>query len=551
MDLEQFSQSIIQHGYAEQRLLDKAIALNNSSLSGSTIGAVAQALIDMGIISEEALYDIYAQLTGLKIWQGDGEFLSECESLSRTYMAFNRILPVKKDEQLLLITDDATDEGLHEMLTRLIPEAEVQLLASSVFNPLLDENFSDELSEQESEEQEFGNENEIEHLKDLALEAPIIRLVTDMINTAVRLGASDIHLEPFRHTVELRYRVDGVLLNRAPPSPEDYPAVISRIKILAELDIAERRLPQDGRIRTKSAGRDIDLRISTLPTPYGEDVVMRLLDKKGKILTLNKMGLSLPVLNSLKGNLKKSHGIILVTGPTGSGKTTTLYAALQSLIDGHKKIITVEDPVEYEIAGISQIAVNESIGMTFAKALRSILRHDPDIIFIGEIRDLETAEIAIQSSLTGHLVLSTLHTNTAMGAITRFMDMGIPDYLLASSLQMVTAQRLVRRLCEHCKTIDEELERTTRSHFQIPENAIIYKPVGCNKCAQSGYSGRLLIAEYREMNTEIRNAILNEPNTDVLEQAAVKSHDGNLMTDGIRKVVQGITSMEEVLRVAG
>jgi len=551
MQLEQFKQALIEHGYAEQRILDKAISLNKTQTNISSVTALAQTLIDMGIISEEALYDIYAQLSGLAIWQGDGEFLAECEPLSRSFMAYNRILPVNNNEQLLLITDDAADEGLHQMLHSLLPDAEVQLRPVSVFSHLLEDHFSTELSDLSDEQDDLSADNEIEHLKDLALEAPIIRLVSDMINTAVQLGASDIHLEPFRNSVELRYRVDGVLLNRPPPSMEEYPAVISRIKILSELDIAERRLPQDGRIRTKSAGRDIDLRISTLPTPYGEDVVMRLLDKKGKILALDSMGLSPPILEPLKANLKKSNGIILVTGPTGSGKTTTLYAALQTLIDGKKKIITVEDPVEYEIPGISQIAVNETIGMTFAKALRSILRHDPDIIFIGEIRDLETAEIAIQSSLTGHLVLSTLHTNSAMGAITRFMDMGIPDYLLASSLQMVTAQRLVRRLCEHCKQVDDAFEQSSRSHYHIPENNIIYKPIGCNKCAHSGYSGRLLIAECREMNSEIRHTILNEPNTDKLEQSAAKIHKGNLLTDGMDKVAQGLTSMEEVLRVAG
>ena len=417
-------------------------------------------------------------------------------------------------------------------------------------------------SEQQSAEDEvedsfdsFGGDEEfIEHLKDLASEAPVIRRVNQIIHQALDMGASDIHIEPFDDGLHLRYRVDGVIKEMSDPPPLDQAAAIaSRIKLLAHLNIAERRLPQDGRIMTRVKGHELDLRVSTIPTVHGESIVMRVLDRQSIRLSLESMGFSESVLQDYRELLHRPHGVLLLTGPTGSGKTTTLYASLATLDSQALKIITVEDPVEYQLNGINQIQVQPQIELDFARALRSILRQDPDIIMIGEMRDSETAQIAVQSALTGHLVLSTLHTNTAAGAITRLEDMGIERYLITSSVNGVLAQRLVRRLCAHCRT-EVELEPSVASSSGLsrwmPEHQQhIYTAKGCEHCQGTGYSGRIAIHELLVLNDALQKAVLDGVDATGLHALARQNGLHTLYEDGLKKVVAGITSLEEVLRV--
>lgn len=503
-------------------------------------------IVDMGLLSWDALYDIFADVTGLPLWDGEGDPFID-EGFPEGFLDYNRILPVQRADGPCFVLEDPEDDGLIDMLRRLRPDVPLALAPPQRLKPALAALFGQ--NEDEAEARGFGAED-ISHLKDLALEAPIIRKVNELITAGVEMRASDIHLEPGKQGIELRYRVDGVLHAGSPPSPEDYPAVSSRIKILANLDIAERRLPQDGRIRLRTAGRDVDIRVSTLPTPHGEDIVLRLLDQKAQSLSLQSTGLTARIVERYRETLRRSNGLILVTGPTGSGKSTTLYSCLTEIIDGTRKIITVEDPVEYEIPGITQIQVNEGAGLNFSTVLRSILRHDPDVIFIGEIRDRETAEIAVQASLTGHLVLSTIHTNSATGAIGRFLDMGVADYLLSSSLVAISAQRLLRRLCEDCRRL-ELPDAVAVERFGLDPEQPLYQASGCPKCARTGYRGRLPIGEMLEMTPALRQQILHDPSTGALNSAA---HAGNFKTmidDGLDRVREGLTTMEEVLRVAG
>ncbi|WP_420894326.1 GspE/PulE family protein [Vandammella animalimorsus] len=392
----------------------------------------------------------------------------------------------------------------------------------------------------------------VEHLKDLASEAPVIKLVNAIIGRVIDLRASDIHLEPFEDGLHVRYRVDGVINVAEIIAPRLAPAVGSRVKLLAHLDIAERRLPQDGRIKTRVKGRELDLRVSTVPTVYGESIVMRVLDRASVRLNLDDMGFAPDTLARFNELLAKPHGIFLVTGPTGSGKTTTLYAGLAKLDADSQKIITVEDPVEYQLAGINQIQVHPQINLTFANALRAILRQDPDIIMIGEMRDGETAQIAVQSALTGHLVLSTLHTNTAPGAIIRMEDMGVERYLITSSVNGVLAQRLVRTLCPHCKQPHElapqVLQDTGLARFMQPGQTL-YRPVGCEHCRGTGYKGRTGIHELMALDEVLRRAILDGKDAAELASLAARRGMLSLYEDGLRKVTQGLTSLEEVTRV--
>ncbi|WP_238946272.1 GspE/PulE family protein [Vandammella animalimorsus] len=392
----------------------------------------------------------------------------------------------------------------------------------------------------------------VEHLKDLASEAPVIKLVNAIIGRVIDLRASDIHLEPFEDGLHVRYRVDGVINVAEVIAPRLAPAVGSRVKLLAHLDIAERRLPQDGRIKTRVKGRELDLRVSTVPTVYGESIVMRVLDRASVRLNLDDMGFAPDTLARFNELLAKPHGIFLVTGPTGSGKTTTLYAGLAKLDADSQKIITVEDPVEYQLAGINQIQVHPQINLTFANALRAILRQDPDIIMIGEMRDGETAQIAVQSALTGHLVLSTLHTNTAPGAIIRMEDMGVERYLITSSVNGVLAQRLVRTLCPHCKQphdlAPQVLQDTGLARFLQPGQTL-YRPVGCEHCRGTGYKGRTGIHELMALDEVLRRAILDGKDAAELASLAARRGMLSLYEDGLRKVAQGLTSLEEVTRV--
>jgi general secretion pathway protein E len=400
------------------------------------------------------------------------------------------------------------------------------------------------------EEQDLGD---IEHLKDLASEAPVVRLVNLLITHALESRASDIHIEPFENRLIVRFRIDGVLNEVESPPRRLSAAVISRVKIMANLDIAERRLPQDGRIKLRVQGKEIDLRVSTVPTMHGESVVMRILDKGGVPLDFASLGFDGKLLEIFLEALSQPHGILLVTGPTGSGKTTTLYTALDRLNQPDVKILTVEDPVEYQMPGINQIQVRPQINLNFANALRSIVRQDPDVIMIGEIRDLETAEIAVQSALTGHLVLSTVHTNDAPSTVNRLLDMGIEDYLLTSTVVGILAQRLVRSLCPHCrkpyKALPEVIGQMGLARFAGPGEVTLYHPGGCEHCSGTGYHGRLGIMEMMPMTDRVRSLVMRHANSTDLRAAAVEEGMESMFENGLRKAVAGVTTVEEVLRV--
>lgn len=377
--------------------------------------------------------------------------------------------------------------------------------------------------------------------------APVIRLINALLSQAVREKASDIHIEPFERRVSVRFRVDGVLRDVLSPRAELGPVLVSRLKVMARLDIAEKRLPQDGRIRVQLAGHAVDIRLSTIPSSFGERVVLRLLDQAAGQLQLEQLDMPPTMLSSLQRALHKPHGIILVTGPTGSGKTTTLYAGLQSINSRERNILTIEDPVEYQLPGIGQTQVNTRVDMSFARGLRAILRQDPDVVMVGEIRDQETAAIAVQASLTGHLVLSTLHTNTAAGAVTRLQDMGVEAFLLSSSLTLVVAQRLVRCLCSHCRQPTQiDLREAERLH--LPVDATVYTAVGCEHCNHSGYRGRTGLYEIIEVDTGLRRLIHDGAGELALEQYA-RQHSTSIHEHGRQRILAGQTSVEEVLRV--
>jgi general secretion pathway protein E len=392
-------------------------------------------------------------------------------------------------------------------------------------------------------------DEEIERLKDLASEAPVIRLVQRAIDDAVRQKASDIHLEASENALHVRIRLDG-LLREAQSHPKGLaPSVVSRIKVMAGLNIAERRLPQDGRTRVTVQGKDIDFRVATSPTLHGESVVLRILDRQDVALDFDALGFDAPLKAQLRSAIARPHGIVLVTGPTGSGKTTTLYAALKEINTPDKKILTVEDPVEYVVTGINQVPIKPQIGLTFASALRSFLRQDPDVMMVGEIRDRETAEIAIQAALTGHLLLSTLHTNTAAAAVTRLLDMGIDDYLLTSTLHLIVAQRLVRKLCERCREpYDPAADARSRLGVDLDRTLTWYRPVGCPAC-QGGYKGRTTIVEALTMSDAVRAKILARADAHQVEQVAIAEGMRTMFAHGIERVNAGLTTAEEVLRV--
>lgn len=404
--------------------------------------------------------------------------------------------------------------------------------------------------EDEAFEENLDLEGPIDILDSAADEAPVIRFVNSIIFRAVKERASDIHIEPYERDVVYRFRINGVMTEILRQPKKTHAAVSSRIKVMARLDIAEKRLPQDGRIKIKIAGKDIDIRLSTVPVQAGERIVMRVLEKNNTALNLETLGFRGKVLEGLQELGGRKHGVLYVTGPTGHGKTTTLFAILDRIKTPDKMIITVEDPVEYEIPGISQIQVNHKIDLTFAIALRSILRQNPDVVMIGETRDKETAEIAINASLTGHFVLSTLHTNDASSAPTRLIDMGVQPFLISSSLAGVLAQRLIRTLCSACK------QRGTLSEYEmmmldiddVPDSATIFKPVGCPRCSNTGYSGRTVVSELLLMNDEIRALIIQKTDAATIKKAAVRANMRTLRGDALDKIFEGITSVEEIMR---
>jgi len=395
--------------------------------------------------------------------------------------------------------------------------------------------------------------DDVDRLKDIASEAPVIRLVNLLINQAVEAGASDIHIEPMENELRVRYRIDGVLRPVDSPPHRLSSAIISRVKIMAKLNIAERRLSQDGRIAMAVRGKDIDLRVATTPTIHGEAVVIRILDRAHVELNLTSLGFDESVLGPFRTLLTQPHGIVLVTGPTGSGKTTTLYSALSEINTSDKKILTIEDPVEYHLQGINQVQVKPQIGLTFAGALRSFLRHDPDIIMIGEIRDLETAQIAVQAALTGHLILSTLHTNDAATAVTRLLDMGVEDYLLTSTINGIAGQRLLRKLCSACsepyEPIPELVSRLKLERLTGGEPIVLRRAVGCPLCHHTGYRGRTSIVEVLAASDGIRQAVLKNADGNHIMKIALEEGMQTMASHGLKKAIAGVTTIDEVLRV--
>src|SRR5438876_144617 len=393
-------------------------------------------------------------------------------------------------------------------------------------------------------------DEDVNHLRDMAFEAPVVRLVNLLVENAITAEASDIHIEPFEDTLRIRYRIDGILYDQEAPPRRLQAAVTSRIKIMAEMNIAERRLPQDGRIRVNLHGARVDIRVSTIPTVHGESIVMRLLQRSSVFLPLEKLGFPADTLKRFESLIKRPHGILLVTGPTGSGKTTTLYGALDKINSPDRKIITVEDPVEYQLKGVNQIAVKPKIGLSFATGLRHIVRQDPDVILVGEIRDLETAEIAIQASLTGHLVFSTLHTNDAPAAITRLQDMGVEPYLVASVLEAVLAQRLVRRVCAACRVPDTPSAADLDALGVVaPDNTRLLRGKGCDECRGTGYRGRMGIYELFPITEDARSLMLRRSSSRDIRQHAIAAGMITLRMDGWRRACEGLTTVEEILRV--
>jgi general secretion pathway protein E len=524
--------------------LERALELQKER--GDKLG---KTLVDMGFV---AMRDVLAALADqlnvpLVAIEGPPAVSTETEALSPRFLRQSRCLPVSRDDHTvtLAMADPLDVETIAAVRNCTGLKVSTVLAAEQEILDAIDKYYG-QSARGETDLLADGSEasEDLEHLRDMASEAPVIRQVNAIIAQAVEKRASDIHLEPFEKEFRIRYRVDGVLYNQDPPPREMKAAMISRVKLMAKLNIAERRLPQDGRIKIKTLGREVDLRVSTLPTLYGESVVMRLLDRSaGDFYDLGRLGFDQHMFSRMEHFTALPHGIFLVTGPTGSGKSTTLYSALKRINQADKKIITIEDPVEYQMDGINQIHVNTQIGLTFASGLRHVVRQDPDVIMVGEIRDRETADIAIRASLTGHYVYSTLHTNDAPSAITRLTDMGVENYLITSSLVAVLAQRLVRLICEHCKAPDGTRIAPDGETVQC------FRGRGCESCFGSGYAGRIGIFELMELNDEIRKLIMRGDDAIAITTMARRHGMRNLREDGWLKVSRGLTTPDEVMRV--
>jgi general secretion pathway protein E len=560
--IESFEQSLgellIERGKLDRPGLDRAMKIREGR--GERLNSL---LPKLGLVSERDLAQALSDRLGLPLAEArdfpDVPLLED--KLSPRFLREAHVLPLAEEpEGLVLAMADPLDSYAADAM-RLISGRE---LLPCVAEPAALESAIERLYEQGKtglgriveDVGDDGDENlelDVERLKDLASEAPVIRLVNQLIAKAAEARASDIHIEAFENKLRVRYRVDGVLREVDPPPNRFRAAIVSRVKIMARLNIAERRLPQDGRIKLAIRGTPIDLRVSTIPSMHGEGVVMRILDRQGVTLNFQALGIEGRNLETYLSILERPHGVFLVTGPTGSGKTTTLYASLVRINSPDKKILTVEDPIEYQLDGVNQIQVKPGIGFNFANVLRSILRQDPDIIMIGEIRDVETAEIAIQAALTGHLVLSTLHTNDAAGTITRLLDMGAEDYLLTSTLNGVAAQRLVRTLCSNCRTperaMPELVEQLGLHRYSNGQEIVLYRPRGCETCNDTGFYGRTSLVESLVVTEQIRRLILRHAEATELHRAAVEEGMSTLFDDGMRKALAGQTTVEEVLRV--
>ena len=532
------------------------------ALAVETGEPVEWVLVNLGLLGEQALAEIYGSFLGLELIERDAMPSAAlfADILNPRFLQSARALPLRADGDTVLLAmanprDAYTFKALgfairHPVSICVAARSQVEEAIARLYDTRAqDDAERDDLATFD------GNllSDDVGRLRDLASEAPIVRYVNTLIANAIDQRASDIHIEPTENRFRVRYRVDGLLREVEPPPRTAGAAIVSRIKIMAGLDIAERRLPQDGRIRLVLRGRAIDIRVSTSPTAYGESLVLRLLDREALVLDLKALGFSGNNLERFHALLAEPHGIIAVTGPTGSGKTTTLYAALQVLNTDDRKILTIEDPIEYVIEGINQAQVKPEIGYTFATALRSFLRQDPDVTLVGEIRDLETAEVASQAALTGHLVLSTLHTNDAPSAVTRLLDMGIEDFLLTATIIGLVAQRLVRLLCTSCREAytptSEVIQRYDLKRLADGEPLKLYHAKGCTACNKTGYRGRVAIVEVLRMTPALSALVVGRRELEALRNQAIADGMAPMFEDGLRKALSGTTTLEEVLRV--
>ncbi len=551
------------------------ILLRNNKLTEKTLGEIkanqlqgggylGKTLVDYGYIHADVLLETLSKELGLRFISLEDYPKTQLPikelNISEAFLKEKTIFPIQiKDDTLTIAVFDPFDlhaiENLKNSLGKnikiLLSTEETIVEAIETYYGTGESTMGRMVENIKDDENSFTDTDlDTEHIRDMASEAPVIKLVNHIISKATEMGASDIHLEPFAEDLILRYRIDGILHNFEAPPKKLNSALCTRIKIMAKLDISERRLPQDGRIKLKVHGKDIDMRVSTLPTLYGESLVIRILDRDNLTVELEKMGFPKQELEQFQKLIHKPYGKLLVTGPTGSGKTTTLYGALQNINTPDKKIITIEDPVEYQIRGVNQIHVKPQIGLDFASGLRSIVRQDPDVIMVGEIRDAQTADVAIQAALTGHLVFSTVHTNDAAGAITRLLDMGVENYLISSALLGILAQRLVRVICRTCI---EPIEVAPALIVEIDnpgqDSIKAFHGKGCKECNHTGFRGRAGIYELLVVDDTIRQLILTKATSQIIRESARKKGMTTLREDGWKKVAKGITTVEEVLRV--
>lgn len=558
-----------------------ALGIGRSAVEAALHAAAGQgvapeaALLEAGEVDEAGFLRLSSAMYGLPLAPGlDRRILAsdgwkdEAELACKAPLAWLRarsvapvrdaegrlVLAASRPEAMYLLAELAVLWGEAPCGVVLAAEADVQAVLNRIFGESVHsgDSVADVLGEDASSMADDSAES-VEDLLDEDSDAPFIRLVNMLLTQAVRAGASDIHIEPYRDVSRVRFRLDGVLYERHALEKAYHAALVSRIKVMAKLNIAEKRLPQDGRIAVALGGRQVGLRVSTLPTAFGERVVLRLLEKSERVLSLAELGLGDDDLRRVQSLVKLSHGMMLITGPTGSGKTTTLYAMLQALASPERNILTIEDPVEYELEGVGQMQVNAKIGLTFADGLRTLVRQDPDVILIGEIRDAETASIAVQSALTGHLVLSTLHTNDAPSAVARLFDMGVEPFLLSSVLRAVAAQRLVRVLCPHCREAylpdEQELQALGRMGALYRKGQPLYRAKGCEECMHTGYRGRMAVYEIMPMSEGLKKLVVEKADANVLREQAQAEGMYFLRDDGIRKVLEGMTTLAEVVRV--
>lgn len=544
---QRLAQGLLARGVISADALARARSIEDDS--GEDLATI---LTRLGIVSEQALVEYYKAATGL-LPVGEAEWpqgapVIAAEQVSVAFLRDHLVLPLaRQGDALLVAVGDPLRTFAADSLGQLAGLRVVRRIATrgaieAAIDRLYGSGRSDDALVADADE------DDLERLRDLVSDAPVIRAVNRLIADAVDARASDIHLEPAEDRLAVRYRIDGVLVEQPALPPQMRAGLVSRIKVMAELNIAERRLPQDGRLRVAVRGHEIDLRVAIAPSIHGQTVVMRILDKSGMALDFAALGFAPELAERMETMLARPHGIMLVTGPTGSGKTTTLYAALATINSGTRKILTVEDPIEYRLPGIVQTQVNPAIGLDFAAALRSFLRQDPDVMMVGEIRDLETAQIAIQAALTGHGLLSTLHTNTAAGAITRLLDMQVEPFLLASTLNAVVAQRLVRRLCPHCK-VPHVPGPGQRAALRCDDSATFWRGAGCGECGHTGFKGRIALVEFLEVDEAVAQLILDRADAREIARRAGAKQLYTMMQDGLAKAKAGLTTVDEVLRV--